>query len=369
MNLGKYINRLIREHDIVIIPGFGAFISEYKPSEINESTGDITPPSKKISLDRKIKNNDGLLATEIAFREKVSTQEALKIIEKEVDDILYRLDKREKVILDNTGAIFFDETGKIQFESTNDANLLSDSFGLESASLFVEIENADKQEEESAEDEINDEIPEEFPANEPDNSGEPVTETSSPVSAGPENQDPDKHSGGKKMGWLWLLIIFIILLGAAIFAWNYFIDKTPPSTEIIAEPPADNEYRESDPATDIQKIAPADSLKADSAKISLTDTLTSEQKVDTTGFVTPDPSKYYLVGGSFADPENAEKYLQQMKAKGFKPFRLGKHGSFYIIALETYNNEIEAYGTQYNFLDKYPDSGVWVFIPESEQKN
>ena len=136
----------------------------------------------------------------------------------------------------------------------------------------------------------------------------------------------------------------------------------------MAEPPAVEDSREAFPEADRRNIVPADSIKSDSAMISLTDSVQNKQAVDSTGYVITDPSKYYLVGGSFNDPENAQKYLQQMKTKGFEPFPLGKHGSFYIVALETYDNETEAYRAQYNYLDKDPDSGVWVFIPEKDQK-
>jgi hypothetical protein len=81
-------------------------------------------------------------------------------------------------------------------------------------------------------------------------------------------------------------------------------------------------------------------------------------------YIEPDTTKFYVIGGSFENAENAEKYLQRMKKEGYAPFHLGKHGSFYLVGLEIHDNEIEAYGAQYNFLDKYPDSGVWVFIPE-----
>jgi hypothetical protein len=382
VNLGKYINILAREQDIVIIPGLGAFISEYKPAQIDESTGNISPPSKEISFDKKIKNNDGLLAAEIALREKISEHEALAVIESEVDDILYRLDKGEKVILDKTGILYFDKTGTIQFESTQADNLLPDSFGLESTSLLYDNKDADYQQDEivpaETEDSVNPEKAEESESNESENAEEEIIkdpgksekpEIKSVPSwySAPEDRQGKKHSGGKKRVLLWLLILFIILAAAGVFAWNHFRNRITPAIDITEEPPVAEDSMEPAPEAESQNIVPTDSTKADSVKISLTDSLDSVQRDHSTGYVTPDTSKYYLVGGSFAEPENADKYLEQMKKKGFEPFHLGKHGSFYIIALETYDNEIEAYGAQYNFLDKYPDSGVWIFIPQSGQ--
>jgi hypothetical protein len=88
------------------------------------------------------------------------------------------------------------------------------------------------------------------------------------------------------------------------------------------------------------------------------------EELEPSSIIQPEPTKFYLIGGSFIDAENAEKYFQRMKNQGYDPFHLGKQGSFFLVGLEIHDNEIEAYGAQYNFLDKYPDSGVWVFIPE-----
>ena len=70
MKLAKHIHDLLLENETVIIPGFGAFISTYKPAEIGEN--EIKPPSKEISFTRQIRNNDGMLVTAIARKAKIS---------------------------------------------------------------------------------------------------------------------------------------------------------------------------------------------------------------------------------------------------------------------------------------------------------
>ena len=46
------------------------------PSEINEKTNSITPPSKHILFNVNLKSNDGLLITHIAKKENISQSEA-----------------------------------------------------------------------------------------------------------------------------------------------------------------------------------------------------------------------------------------------------------------------------------------------------
>ena len=50
MNIGKYVHELLLENDTVIIPGFGAFISNYKPAEIDEETNELKPPAKEVTF-------------------------------------------------------------------------------------------------------------------------------------------------------------------------------------------------------------------------------------------------------------------------------------------------------------------------------
>ena len=134
MKFEQHIHELLKENDTVIIPGFGAFISKYKPAEIGEN--EIVPPSKEISFTKEIRNNDGLLVGYIAETEKISHFDALKLIEKERENIIFLLDKREEVKLERTGILSLNEKNEIQFVPEPDESLLLDSFGLEPVSLI-----------------------------------------------------------------------------------------------------------------------------------------------------------------------------------------------------------------------------------------
>jgi nucleoid DNA-binding protein len=354
MNLGKYIRQLLPEHEIVIIPGFGAFISEYKPAQIDEATEEINPPSKKISFTSKIKNNDGLLVGFVARREQIPVREALAKIEGERDEMLYKLDKGEKVILEGTGVLFYNENREIRFEPEKEINQLTEAFGLESISLKDEPEEVPEEKPENiaatgiSEDE---EVPAENETEKPN-----VQKESKPFvaykAAVPQSE---KSSKKKNRGWMWFLLLLIPIIAAGIYILQKDKNEPPKPVEIKVEP-----IQKED-----QPVLPADTVIADSLTIEPADTLiTEETMVDYPDYIEPDTTKFYVIGGSFENAKNAEKYLQRMKEEGYSPFHLGKQGSFYLVGLEIHDNEIEAYGAQYNFLDKFPDSGVWVFIPE-----
>jgi nucleoid DNA-binding protein len=354
MNLGKYIRQLLPEHETVIIPGFGAFISEYKPAQIDEGTGEINPPSKEISFTAKIKNNDGLLVGFIAQSKQIPVQEALGNIENERDEILYKLDKGEKVILEGTGILTYNENREIQFEPAKEVKLLPDAFGLDSISLKAEPEEVPEEKTEdiaaagiSKDEEV---LPEDkTEKSEAEKEPEPF------VAFKPAETQSEQTSKKKKRGWMWFLLLLIPIIAAGIFILQKEKEEPPKQVEIKIESLQKEE----------QPVQIADTIIADSIITQQADTIkTVGTMFNYPDYIEPDTTKSYLIGGSFEDAENAEKYLQRMKKESYSPFHLGKQGSFFLVGLEIHDNEIEAYGAQYNFLDKYPDSGVWVFIPE-----
>lgn len=354
MNLGKYIKQLLPENEIVIIPGFGAFISEYKPAQIDEASGEMTPPSKEISFTSKIKNNDGLLAGFVAQSEHIQVQESLSRIAQERDEMLYKLDKGEKVILENTGVLFYNENREIQFEQAAGVNLLPDAFGLDNISSKEEPEEISEEKKEEiivsgiSEDELvlSEDKPEK---SEPEKEPEPF------AAYKPAEKQSEKSSKKKNRGWMWFLLLLIPIIAAGIFILQKNRKELPKPEKIKTEPVQKEE----------QPVIPADTFVADSISTQQTDTLTAEDSMSNyPDYIEPDTTKFYLIGGSFENAKNAEKYLQHRKKEGYSAFHLGKQGSFFLVGLEIHDNEIEAYGAQYNFLDKFPDSGVWVFIPE-----
>ena len=142
MNISRYIKKLLPEHETVIFPGLGAFVSSYQSAQIDVESGQIVPPSKTVTFDPKIRHDDGLLAGQIAEDEHISQSEAQKKIKNERERILYRLDKGEEVILGSLGVLFVNEKQEISFKLSDGSNLLFDAFGLEATSLKNETESS-----------------------------------------------------------------------------------------------------------------------------------------------------------------------------------------------------------------------------------
>ncbi len=129
MNIEKHICELLFEHDCVIIPHFGGFVCNYSPAFIQEGKKQIHPPFKKISFNRNLKSNDGLLASQISQQEKISYSEATSFISKSVEHINKELNSDKRFELKNIGTFYLGEENTILFEQNFAMNYLPESFG------------------------------------------------------------------------------------------------------------------------------------------------------------------------------------------------------------------------------------------------
>ncbi len=343
MNLGLHISRLLPEFETVIVPGLGAFIAGYKPAQINRENDEILPPSTEISFNPKIRNNDNLLVNYVALQDNITHLEALNKIEKEREDILYRLDKGEEVTLEKLGVLHLNESQEIQFEAFGYDNLLLESFGLGALSLKDEPEDGVQEESFSGPEETIVLPPEEkIEAAFQEQEFQPVEKTEPWYADESNNKD-------KKRSWLWLLLILIPLTAAGIYI--FLNQEKEPSAEVDSV----NVQQQQPVASQSEDAGIVESLP-DSA---VTDSVLSASEPAVTDILSG--SKYYLIGGSFKDEENAEKYLQQLKNAGYEPFHLGKRGNYYLIGIGTYASETDALSAQDSFFEKNNGSGAWVY--------
>ena len=77
--IDKHIEQLLHEHDCVIVPDFGGFITSRKPAFYNPFTSVFFPATKKILYNKHLVFNDGLLAGSIAEKEGLSMIDAQQL--------------------------------------------------------------------------------------------------------------------------------------------------------------------------------------------------------------------------------------------------------------------------------------------------
>jgi len=125
------IRGLLFRHDCVVIPGFGGFICNYVPATIDKSAGMFYPPARRVSFNRNLSNNDGLLVGEVSSLEGVNYGEARAIVEQFASDMKKRLSRGETISFELIGNFRTNSEGNIQFEPDNSVNYNAGSYGME----------------------------------------------------------------------------------------------------------------------------------------------------------------------------------------------------------------------------------------------
>lgn len=130
MQLETYISDLLYRYDCVIVPNFGAFLTQRVSAKVHDTTHAFYPPKKVLSFNEQIKNNDGLLAHYIADVEKIPFEVAVQKIEKQVTYLKSELVIGKLLSFKNIGNIKNNGEGKMVFEPSYHLNYLTDAFGL-----------------------------------------------------------------------------------------------------------------------------------------------------------------------------------------------------------------------------------------------
>ena len=130
MSIFKDISHLLHSNDCVILPNFGAFVLKSKSAYIEEN--EFFPPSKYVSFNSMLKDNDGLLAKFISEERKISYKKSLKLISDEVKLLNEKLS--EDLIFDTEylGIFELKEKNTLIFNPDFSINFDSSVFGLNS---------------------------------------------------------------------------------------------------------------------------------------------------------------------------------------------------------------------------------------------
>ena len=130
MSIFKDISHLLHSNDCVILPNFGAFVLKSKSAYIEEN--EFFPPSKYVSFNSMLKDNDGLLAKFISEQRKISYKKSLKLISDEVKVLNEKLS--EDLIFDTEylGIFELKEKNTLIFNPDFSINFDSSVFGLNS---------------------------------------------------------------------------------------------------------------------------------------------------------------------------------------------------------------------------------------------
>jgi hypothetical protein len=132
MGIEHYIQQLLYRYNCVVVPDFGAFLTQMKSAVLLKSTNTFYPPSKRISFNEQLSSNDGLLVSYMANAENKSYEEMLKQTLDVAKEWRKQLHSGDRLRIASIGEFWLNREGKLQFQPSNEVNYLTSSYGLSS---------------------------------------------------------------------------------------------------------------------------------------------------------------------------------------------------------------------------------------------
>lgn len=115
-SVNEHIEYLILRHDCVVIPGIGALIACNAPAYIDKELGCIFPPKRNITFNPNINHNDGLLATSMARRGCLTYDNAVTLMNEEIDLMRHQIEAHGEYAIGRLGSLHRNTEGTLIFE-------------------------------------------------------------------------------------------------------------------------------------------------------------------------------------------------------------------------------------------------------------
>lgn len=128
--LEKHIATLLYRYQCVVVPGFGAFLSQIKPASLQRESNTFHPPSKSLSFNAQLRSNDGLLVSHIAQASGKSFEEAMDEVNDRCASWKQKLEAEGKLELPGLGILRLNSEKKMVFQPDSEVNYLMSAFGL-----------------------------------------------------------------------------------------------------------------------------------------------------------------------------------------------------------------------------------------------
>ena len=313
MQITTYINDLLYRYECVIIPGFGALLTQYQSAKIDSENKTFYPPSKTLSFNRQLQTNDGLLANYIASVEKCTYETSLQKLRNYTGKLSLQLSEGELVSLSNIGDFHLNEENSVQFIPSSKQNFSAASFGLTSIVTSKVTREVDKETVEALEEKV------------------------------PVYLIPERHA---KKSYLKYAAIVLVAISVAGFSGMKLYEG------------------------EVQKYNFAEKQKANSI-------VENQIQEATFSFENPLPilnitfkkqtGKYHIIAGAFRVESNADKKIQQLREKGFTPSLIGvnKYG-LHQVAYESFQERLDALKNLRKIKNtQNPDA--WLLVKEIEK--
>lgn len=387
MKLDQYIKELLIEKDSIIIKDFGAFEKVLQSAEIDENTGEIKPPHVTLKFDASLITDSGTLKKFVAEKEKITEEEAEKQIAEQVKIWDKELNEGKSIHLAGIGFIKKDQTGKKIFEAKIAQGIFPDMYGLPVIAVEKHEEPVNirkqpirKHPPKKTEENINDKKDKEQKPVEKkkvEKKKTPVKKTKPAPKKKMTKEESEKAF--KKLMLIVLIVVPIIIIGVLV-ALNFDTvkEKFNSGSEYVSNlisgeentnNDADTNNLQSD-ITDTNQIAELDNLDSVVTNENETSQILENYTVidgQTNQTVSSDDevnsiSNVEIIAGSFKKIQNAKRYRNQLKNKGFAAKVLPKANGLYRVSVGSFT-DLKAAGNEIENLHEIdPTLNVWILV-------
>jgi hypothetical protein len=130
MDISRHIAELLYRHDCVVVPGLGGFILRERPGQRLSGIHQFTPPSREVSFNSLLGQDDGLLISFVAKSEGITYDFAKAHVANFVKEVTDTLDTGKEVKLEGMGTLGYSAELKLVFRPLPGLNFLESSYGL-----------------------------------------------------------------------------------------------------------------------------------------------------------------------------------------------------------------------------------------------
>ena len=298
MVLEHYISDLLYRYNCVVVPGFGAFLTQKNSAKINVVTNTFSAPNKSIVFNRQLTSNDGLLVSYVSNAEKVSYETALVEIENQVKVWQDVLIQETSLHLKNIGSLTRNNEDKILFQPANETNYLTSSFGLSNFNSIPVLREELKEEIVEIEEKI------------------------------PFVISPERRATSPFRPYLKYAAILMLAFSTGITGYRAY--KQQRTNEQVARQDAQEYVNKQIQEATFFDLSP---LELPTVTIDASSSSTVKEGVET----------HYIVAGAFRVKGNADRKIEQLKALGFNAGYYGTNAyGLHMVTFDSYTNANDA---------------------------
>lgn len=333
LELHEHISRLLYDHECVIVPGFGAFLTRYYSAEVNHATYMMRPPSRRVYFNSSIRENDGLLAKSVSYLEQINYKQAQEFIAESSAEWSLALKGGTKLSLTGIGRLYMDDNNRLQFTPSLEINYQRSSYGL---SIFR------------------------APAIQRE------AEIRKTITKAIEKHVVIEHPETKEKkvaGWASVAAMLGPVLLATAIGYSYFTTAPQPLESFSGFNPLSYSRSITEDATPAvgAEVTPIEEATPSVNTINeeIAEPIATAPAKETIASVKV-TGHYHIVVGSFKEQKNANNYITELQAKGYEAYLADGDNAFSRVAIGNFVNEDEARNAL-NGIRQNVNSGSWIF--------